>query len=145
MSVTISIQNNIEHCTRNNTVKYEDYECLSCGGLPGGCDACGGKGTEKYPVYPHELNLANGNFARLWQSIGLEPEPYGHMSADELIAALRNWNLSQHERKEEVIREPGRATIIMCGLTPDQAFRHVTTLLEIAIEAQRRGEIVYWG
>jgi hypothetical protein len=146
MSITITINNNRAACDEAGLAKTVVEACgCDCGSdkeLPM-CQYCGGTGEFRHVVYPYDLNVANGNFARLWAALGLPIKYQGEVDPRRLRRALR----VGHEivqRGTELHQELGKATTINFGITDEQAQRYWRALEEICDVAERREELVIW-
>ena len=97
MSITITIQNNREYCHENTLVKHVTEECSCTEGFEGqkvqpdpACPYCRGHGATSEKRYLYDLNIAQGNFAALWRSLGLtlREDLWGHIDGRTLLRVL---------------------------------------------------------
>ena len=133
MSITIMIENNYSFIDANSPelIKLESYEA-----------------DEQYPdgvtfkIYPFELNIANGNFACLWEALGLYTDDCycGSIEAKLLISYLKQLNIKLVCREDE---QDGN--LYTQGIDLARASRYYWNLMQIAQEAAKRGEKVTWG
>jgi hypothetical protein len=149
MSVTITITGNRAFCEARNMVdESERFECDLCDGSAPDCPECKGKGYVSFPIYPYELNISNGNFCTLWNSLALSVSNdnlCGSIDPPSLTLALLSGNPELAVRQGGRSSGRGRATLIEFGISDDQAKRYHVRLAEIAAEAMKRGEFVTWG
>lgn len=153
MSVTIMPGQNMSYCDEHNLVNYTEYDCQTCSfeGVKETCSECstypGPAGKVRFPDYPYELNVANGNFRTLWASLALEPGEYlsGFMPPATLRQALDNFDPALMERATTIEEGSTGIRLINCGVTLDQANYYYHRLLEIVTEAERRGVDIVWG
>jgi len=87
-----------------------------------------------------ELNVATGNFATLWASLGFEPDESGQIDAVMVQNALDRLNINLMIRET---REHGN--IISCGIRPEQAERYVRCMRCIVNESLQTTGKVYWS
>lgn len=140
MSVTITIQHNVDYCTDNDLVESYTEDCL-CRSKDTACPLCRGTGTEVVNLYPYELNLSNANHQTLWNSLGLRHDWAGGITPDRLLQALQSWIGPELCVREDVHEDNHHSY----GITLEQATRYQETLLAIAVEAKKRNEFVIWG
>ena len=146
MSVTILIANSKKYIDQNHPemIKVETYDCqCAYGGTPeDDCWECKGSGIVKFENYPYEMNLANGNFRTLWNSLGFSTEEglYGVMRPQAILKALKRtpYELIERESKQEGNVHTG-------GIHTGQAMRYLEVLEVIAREAEKREEVIIWG
>lgn len=144
MSVTVSIQGNHDWCREHGRVVKVKEECCCVfkGEAEEDCFLCNGSGIEERDEYPFQLNLANGNFARLCNDLGIKCEPDGEIDGRTLLSLLGSPEL--HVR--DTVEHGGDGPFMLTGgITLDQATRYHARLREIALEAQRREALVVWG
>jgi hypothetical protein len=153
MSITITIQNNREYCHENTLVKHVTEACSCTEGFEGqrveadpACPYCRGHGTTSEKRYPYELNIAQGNFASLWRSLGLvlREDLWGHIDGRTLLRVLAV-PVERLTRPESQDQEDTGGTIIDSGISRFQAQRYIDLLKALADEASRREEFVVWG
>jgi len=151
MSVTFYINNNDkyvdENCPEKIIKETDDCQCVdfSDNGKPvSTCFTCKGKGTISITYYPYEMNIANGNFYTLMNALGLDDECYGEIDPRTLLKAINRTPTSLIERHTTQSGGNGKVTMISCGIAPEQAQGYIDTLKEIAIEAEKREEKIYW-
>lgn len=146
MSVTVTVANNENYCVENNLVGYTEYGCQTCefdGNKPD-CRECGGSGKVRFDDFPFEMNIANGNFSRVWQALDLPVEFGGHLDAKTLLAKVAACDVSK------IVRDPrseqsGNVRVHYCGISHEHAQSYLSRLEDIAREADRRGKEVVWG
>ena len=143
MSVTIFPTNNLKFCEENNLIetKIEDCLCKDAGCAIPNCHYCQGTGEWTEQIYPFELNLANGNFSTLWNSLGLEFDYCGEINSGELLKAVSSLDSELLLRANFVDGE----NFYSFGIDKNQAARYIKKLHEICLEALKRGESVTWG
>lgn len=139
MSVTITIVHNRQHAIDTGSMLYEEFDCQCEGGH--GCSECGGTGKVRFERLRFEMNVANGNFDTLWSALGLDlADRCGSMDGRVLQAAVRCAD------EALIVREGTREqNYIDCGIGQGQAASYLARLMEIAVEAERREELVVWG
>lgn len=165
MTVTITIMCNSEYIDkyRPELVKVvpEHCQCFdpSLGPDPD-CPMCGGTGVD--PIigpeskwYPFEMNIASANFITLWSALGLEvdkEDPCGHCDGRQIIDALERvmpelMVRTNHVEVTHKVTPDGSAEHINTftfGIDLIKAQRYIKDLREIAEEAIKREEPVYW-
>ena len=137
MSVTLYIENNRQYVDENCPEQIEEivYD------------------TPGYDLfidrrYPFEMNLANGNFFALWSALDLEADYCGEIHPNLVLGALKrkaSRAASELVREASASREDGKCLMIDCGRSEGQVSRYFFRLREIASEALRRGEMLYWA
>ena len=138
--MTITIAGNREHTISTGMMQYSKYPCCD---IPA-CPSCQGKGETKYEVLPYELNLANVNFAHLWNTLGLTTdEDGGSCDGRVILRKLAGAPLPVRQGYHK-IGDQG-AESIDPGIDTERAERYYYVLKEIAEEATRREELVIWG
>jgi len=152
MSITIMINDNQKYIDNNSPelIHTQTFDCqcvdFSEDGKPvSSCFECKGKGTISFTNYPFEMNLANGNFRTLWNSLGLNFDYCGEIDPRTILKAINRTPVSLVERQTTEDNEEGKVHIIHCGIDTEQAGWYFTTLTEICEEAEKREEKVYWG
>lgn len=145
MSITITIVNNRQHARQYGTVRHESFDCDMCEGKSNDCPFCYGTGKVTFERLDHELNLANGNFSTLWNSLGLDVEPFGEIDGRTLANAVETLDPSLAVRSPSVEYRNERPFVYGGGIDHEQVNRYIGSLLAIAREAERREELVIWG
>lgn len=145
MSITITIANNRQHARQHGTVRHESFDCDMCEGKANDCPFCQGTGKVTFERLDHELNLANGNFSTLWNSLGLDVEPFGEIDGRTLARAVETLDPSLAVRSPSVEYRNERPFVYGGGIDREQVNRYIGSLLAIAREAERREELVIWG
>lgn len=142
MSFTISPTNNIEFCQKNNLVVISKEECCEWSD----CHFC--QGTNEYEVknYPFEMNLSNGNFSTLWNSLGLDFDYCGEISPEILRDALLNFDEELLLRANHASSDDeGNMNFYSFGVDIDRALCYIVRLKAIVCEAFLRKTTVSWG
>ena len=141
MSVTITINNNIQYCNENNLFTPDSIECCN----DKECPSCKGKGTYTFNQYPFELNVSNTNFDVLWSALNLHSEPDGEMYPQRLKIALKSFDPALLVR--DTVKEKGhhQPSIIHCGIDAERARYYYEKLMIIAEEAMKREELINWS
>lgn len=151
MSVTISICDNVQHCTKHKLVREtkEDCLCLCEGKAEADCHYCAGSGEWIAKEYPFEFNVANRNAATLFAALGLEFDYCGQCDARIVLRALKSVDESMVLRDATSGKVEGGAfsgvQFYDGGISPEQASRYLSLLTEIANEAERRESQVCWS
>ena len=145
MSITITIANNREHARQHGNVRTETFDCEMCERKSNDCPFCQGTGKVTFERLDHELNLANGNFSTLWNSLGLDVEPFGEIDGRTLANAVETLDPSLAVRSPSVEYRNERPFVYGGGIDHEQVNRYIGSLLAIAREAERREELVIWG
>jgi hypothetical protein len=87
------------------------------------------------------MNLANGNATMLLSGLGFPVEDYcGKLNPNAVLAAIARTPVELLERSESV-----EGNMITCGVDLDRVNRYFDKLKEIALEAAKREEWIYWG
>lgn len=107
------------------------------------CYYCGGKGSVSFDIVPFEMQLSNLNFCRLWNDLGLDPEPCGSVDPRLLLGRLGTPELSVRPPSEGVWQ--GGCHVITGGITYEQSHRYHVRLQGICEEASRREERIVWA
>lgn len=144
MSVTITIANNRQFSRNAGTVRFDSFECDACE-RGQDCHYCNGTGFVKFERLDHELNMANGNFSTLWNSLGLDVEWCGQIDGRTLAKLVESLDKSLAVRSPSVEYRNERPKVCGGGIDLSQVDRYVSTLLAIAREAERREELVVWS
>lgn len=151
MSVTITIASNIEYCTKNNLVTFEEYDCQHCSYYDATpeCFECGGNasghsGKVRFNIYPFEMNLANGNASTFLSALGIDFDYCGEMDARVIISALKSYDPALCVRSAVDEQNPNEARMINCGISFEHAESYSQRLFAIAIEAEKREEKIVW-
>jgi hypothetical protein len=132
MSVTITIENNHKYIDANHpeliTVEVFDKDI--------------DPDQFEFKVYPFELNLANGNFACVWQALGLYSDDCycGSMSANLLISYLNKLNVRSIKREDSQDHN-----VYTQGIDLERASRYYWSIMSIAQEAKKRDSLIVWG
>lgn len=144
MSITITINNNEKYVRENKPEEIEKRKiecyCVWHGQVDPTCPKCKGKGWDFYAFYPYEMNLANANFATLWNSLGLESKPWGELNPQVALKALARTPTALLVRENRF-----EDRVYHCGIHEDQANRYFASLKKIADEAEKREEKIIWG
>jgi hypothetical protein len=102
-------------------------------------------GYPEFRHYPYEVNLSNGNAVTIMSTLGIDAECCGEIDPQVLIEAIQRTPAECGVRAGHEDKVPGGPTIISCGIDVDYVRMRFRTLLEIAVEARRRGRLVFWG
>lgn len=96
--------------------------------------------------FPFEFNLANGNFASLWRSLGLtlREDVWGHIDGRTLLGVLEVPVEKLLSQDSQYDGDQG-GTVIDFGISRSQAERYLQLLRSLADEASRREEPVVLG
>jgi len=131
MSITFSIENGREYVDANcpELIEVEPAE----------------DGYPEFREYPYEANFANGNAYSLFAILAVEADYCGSIEPQALIGALQSTPAEWGSRAGSDTRGEGGARLIDCGTSTEMVARRMRALLEIAVEARRRGELVTWG
>lgn len=125
MSVTISIENNCEYVKANCPERIRTYSY----------DKDIDPEQHVFEDYPFEMNLANGNFAALWNSLGLDCEDCsGSIRAIELKNRLKMFSAKKLTCETEV-----QGNFYDFGRSTEQVTGYYWRLQQICVEALRRG------
>ena len=142
MSVTVSPTNNIEFCQKNNLITICKEECCEWSD----CHFCHGTNEYETKIYPFEMNLSNGNFSTLWNSLGLDFDYCGEISPEELRDSLLNFDEELLLRANHVeANENGDAHFISFGIDRERAIGYNKRLKAIVAEAFLRKTTISWG
>jgi hypothetical protein len=95
----------------------------------------------EYKNYPFELNIANGNFASLWQALGLYTDDCysGEISPKILLAYLNQLSLKRVCTPDEI-----KDNFYTQGIDLSRASRYYWNLMQITKEAIKRNELIVW-
>jgi len=132
MSVTFTIDGNLEHCDKHHLWTMESYEDF-------------GK-VEHFRVYPFDMTVCNGAFGQICDLLNIAGLDHcgGEIDPEELEA------LVIHADAKDCIVEPvfadGEMGCIMItdGYNEGRNSRYLAGLLEIAQEAIKRRKMVIW-
>lgn len=151
MTITITVANNMEYCREHGLIRTTEEECVCNQQTRAECHFCQGSGLWQEKIFPHELNLANANFATLWNALGLQSEPCGEIDARIVTAAIKTLDerlllraTTYHTGLDED-DQPAGARMYSFGIDQNQASRYLRTLAAIAGEAEQREELIIWG
>ena len=156
MSITFMPADNCRYCDENKLTGETVYDC-QCVDFPEmfseakPCRECDGKGKVRFPCYPFEANLANGNAYAVMNMLRMPADYSGECNPQIVldgIAFVRAMNAVGHEPlvtapSEE--RGEGGCRMVHCGREPDQIERYMVAFEGIAMEAARRKVNVVWG
>lgn len=150
MSVTITIANNRKHTIDNGAMQYDEYDCQRCefDGKNPECRECkpyGGNGKVRFERLPFEMNVANGNFAMLWNALALPFDYCGSIDARQVLPVVNATTPELLIRATDDSGSDGGVRVIRCGVGYEQAESYLTRLKAIAEEAARREEPIVWG
>ena len=142
MSITVTINGNYDYCDAHQLTVKQEEECLCVHheATEASCPFCKGSGVYVDVLYPFEMNLANRNFATLWNSLGLEFDYTGSIDARLVRDALSR--LPQDLLLRSTRRE---GNCIDFGISEAQASSYVSRLQDICDEAERREELITWS
>jgi hypothetical protein len=125
MGVTFAPNNNVQYCKEHKLVEYDPYDC---------------------EVFPFELDITNDNAKNLANILGLDLEgEYGTVGSIHPVALLRAIGAVPTSMVEFMVREPTDPMDGGAGTQPHQIQRYLQQLRTIALEAERRGEMVVWS
>jgi hypothetical protein len=130
MSVTFAPNNNSLYCRQHNLVTIGEFDD---------------------EIFPFELNIANANAKNLLEILGLEPGEglMGKIDPRTLLAAIEklptSMTLWMVRNPDPSVEGPG-ARMIDGGAGTEQGHieRYLRLLRTIAVEAERREELVVW-
>lgn len=139
MTMCVTVSHNLQYCDEHNLIRVMQDSC-QCVDFPEmtDCYVCEGTKVISWKELPFEINIADGNFHMLWNSLGLDPKGKP-IDGRILLDALKIYDPDLGIRATE---EDGN--FIHCGTTPAQIARYMETLTEIANEAIRREQPVIW-
>ena len=127
MSITVIINNNIQYIDKNHPemVAIERYDYYG--------------DVEEFKIYPFEMNVSNSNHSMIWNALGLEWDYSGSIHPVKLLKSLDSIHPDFMVRET---RSEGNHHFI--GVDLDRVNSYLTRLREIALEAAKREEEIYW-
>jgi len=131
MSITFTIDGNIEYCDKHHLWKMESYEDF-------------GK-VEHIKIYPFDMNVANGSFGQICDLLNIELDHCeGEIDSEEIIALIIHADAKDCIVAPTTIEGEMGCTVIYSGYDEGRNARYLAGLLEIAQEAVKRGKKVIW-
>jgi hypothetical protein len=146
MTISIFPVGNFEFCETNNLVEIIKEDCLCSPATVKDCHYCNGAGIYSIKKYPCEMNISNGNFATLWNALGLEHDYCGQICPKKIIEVLKTFDDNLLLRANYVSsNDDGDCNFVSFGIDKDRAMSYTSRLKDIAMHAISRGVLVCWG
>lgn len=147
VSITIFPVGNFEFCETNNLVEIIKEDCLCSPTTARECHYCNGAGIYSSKNYPCEMNISNGNFATLWNALGLEHDYCGEICPKKIIEVLKTFDEKLLLRANYVLSNDNECCPIFYsfGIDNDRAMSYINRLKDIAMHAISRGVLICWG
>lgn len=146
MSISIFPVGNFEFCETNNLVEIIKEDCLCDETNKSSCHYCNGAGIYSTKIYPCEMNISNGNFATLWNALGLDFDYCGEICPKKILEVLKTFDEKLLLRANYVSsNDNGDCNFVSFGIDMEQALRYIRGLKEIAMHAISRGVNICWG
>lgn len=153
MTVTISIPDNETYCRENLSDQIKQDEPMTCQCVQHGvawddCSTCKGTGyLPVYDIYPFKMEMTTRNFVTMMGALGLDVDPndlYGDIVAQKVLSAIDGVRLELMTREQGWSASRLLGTGFDCGIDLARAAQYIKELHEIAMEAARREEPVFY-